>query len=416
MTALKTQPPSPQATPDSTRPRTVHHQVVIVGGGTGGISVAARLTRGWRNRTDVAVIEPSEKHFYQPAWTLVGGGTFRREATMRDEASVMPRRATWIRDAVEEFDPDNNRLLTRDGLEVTYDYLVVAPGIQLNWSKVKGLKDAVGKDGVCSNYSFQTVGSTWENIQNFEGGTAIFTHPAGAVKCGGAPQKICYLADDYFRQKGVRDKCRVVFVAAMPNMFAVERYRKTLDRVVQRKGIETHFNHNLVEVRPETKEAVFENLATGEQMTMHYDMLHVTPPMGPPDFVADSKLGDADGWVEVDRYSLRHVRYGNVFALGDVSSLPTSKTGAAIRKQAPVLARNLQAVMAGREPTARYDGYTSCPLVTGYGKLVLAEFDYDKQPEETFPFDQSKERLSMYLLKKYLLPRLYWYGMLKGRA
>jgi sulfide:quinone oxidoreductase len=329
---------------------------------------------------------------------------------------VMPRKAKWIRDAVDEFDPDGNRLLTRDGLEVTYDYLVVAPGIQLNWHKVKGLKETIGKDGVCSNYSFQTVGGTWETLQNFQGGTAIFTHPAGAVKCGGAPQKICYLADDYFRERGIRDKCRIVFVAAMPNMFAVERYRKTLDKVVQRKGIETHFNHNLIELRPETKEAVFENLETGEQMTMHYNMLHVTPPMSAPDFVADSKLADADGWVDVDRHTLRHVRYANVFALGDASNLPTSKTGAAIRKQAPVLAENLQAVMAGREPTARYDGYTSCPLVTGYGKLVLAEFDYDKQPEETFPFDQSKERYSMYLLKKYLLPRLYWYGMLKGRA
>jgi sulfide:quinone oxidoreductase len=281
---------------------------------------------------------------------------------------------------------------------------------------VKGLKDAVGHDGVCSNYSYQTVASTWETLKNFEGGTAIFTHPVGAVKCGGAPQKICYLTDDYLREKGIRDKSRVIFVAAMPNMFAVERYRKTLDKVVERKGIETHFNHNLIEVRPETKEAVFENLSTGEPMTMHYDMLHVAPPMGPPDFVADSKLADADGWVEVDKYSLRHVRYPNVFALGDASSLPTSKTGAAIRKQAPVAAANLQAVMAGREPTARYDGYTSCPLVTGYGKLVLAEFDYDKQPEETFPIDQSKERLSMYLLKKYLLPPLYWYGLLKGRA
>jgi sulfide:quinone oxidoreductase len=188
-----------------------------------------------------------------------------------------------------------------------------------------------------------------------------------------------------------------------------------LDQVVARKGIETRFKHDLVEVLSDTKEAVFQHLETGERVRLKYDMLHVTPPMSAPGFIANSPLAAADGWVDVDKHSLRHARYPNIFALGDCSSLPTSKTGAAVRKQAPVLAKNLRAAMRDQPLTASYDGYTSCPLITGYGKLVLAEFDYDKNPEETFPFDQSKERWSMYMLKKYGLPIIYWNGMLKGR-
>jgi sulfide:quinone oxidoreductase len=392
-----------------------HHQVLIVGGGTAGISVTARLTRGWRRSLDVAVIEPSDKHYYQPLWTLVGAGVFPKQASQRPEASVMPRRATWIRDAVATFDPDQNALVTRDGRRITYDWLVVAGGIQLNWGAIAGLRNALGHDGVCSNYSFQTVDSTWNELRNFRGGTAVFTHPSGAVKCGGAPQKIMYLADDHLRRAGVREKSRIVFAAATPSIFAVEKYRHTLDQVVARKDIECLFRNELIEVRGPAREAVFRNLDTQQTTVVRYDLLHVTPPMSAPDFIANSPLADAHGWVEVDKHSLRHVRYANVFALGDCSNLPTSKTGAAVRKQAPTLVRNLKAAIDGLPMPARYEGYTSCPLVTGYGKLVLAEFDYDKHPAETFPFDQSRERRSMYWLKKYLLPFMYWHGMLKGR-
>ncbi len=396
--------------------RVLRHGIVVVGGGTAGITVAAQLTKGWFNQTDVLIIDPSENHYYQPAWTLVGGGTFNKSATRRDEKSVIPRKATWLQDAVTEFDPEHNRLRTREGLVVEYDYLVVGAGIQINWARVKGLKENVGQHGICSNYSFETVSSTWENIRNFQGGTAIFTQPAGAIKCGGAPQKICYLAEDYFRKHGVRDKTRVIFASAAAGIFSVEKYKRVLESVVKRKGIETMFRHNLIAVCPDTQEAVFQHMDSGEEVAVHYDMIHVTPPMGPPDFIATSPLANADGWVDVDKQTLQHVRFPNVFGLGDCSSLPTSKTGAAIRKQAPVLVKNLRALMDGKPLTAKYNGYTSCPVVTGYGSLVLAEFDYDGAPAETFPFNQAKERWSMWLLKKYVLPVLYWSGMLKGRA
>lgn len=390
-------------------------KVVIVGGGTAGITTAARLRRSLP-RADVTIIELSSKHYYQPLWTLVGAGVFSKEVTERDEARVIPRGAHWIQDAVVEFLPDENCLKTKSGAMIRYDYLVVAAGIQIDWDGVKGLSQAIGKDGVCSNYDFRYAEKTWEFLRNFQGGNAIFTVPHSTIKCGGAPQKILYLAEDYLRRGGVRENSNVIFASPGKAIFAIPKYRKVLEKVVERKQIETRFQHNLIEVRPETKEAVFEQLETGETVTLNYDFLHVTPPMSAPDFIKTSSLANEDGWVDVDKFTLQHTHYPNVFSLGDASSLPTAKTGAAVRKQAPVLVKNLMAAAAGKPLEARYNGYTSCPIVTGYGKLVLAEFDYDKQPVETFPFNQAKERLSMYLMKKYLLPLLYWHGMLKGRA
>lgn len=391
------------------------HQVLVIGGGTGGISVAARLCSAMR-KPDVAVLEPAEAHYYQPAWTLVGGLAFDKRKTARPMASVMPRRATWIRDAATSIDPDQRVVTTRGGDSIRYERLVVAAGLSLLWDRIPGLREGLGRHGVCSNYSFDTVDFTRKAISEFQGGTAIFTHPSTPIKCGGAPQKIMYLADDHWRRKGIRGKCRIVFVIANPKIFAVQKYADALTKVIERKGIEVRFRHDLVSLNADTGEATIRDLETGGDAVERFDMIHVTPPMGPPEFVAKSPIANAAGWVEVDPATLRHVRHPEVFALGDCSSLPTSKTGAAIRKQAPVLVANLLASLEGRDGSAAYDGYTSCPLVTGYGKLILAEFNYKNEPCETFPFDQAKERASMYALKKWALPLLYWHGMLKGRA
>jgi len=392
-----------------------HHQIVIIGGGTAGISVAARLLKASPD-SGVAIIEPSEDHYYQPLWTLVGGGIFSKEESRRDEADQIPSGATWIKQFADSLEPEQNSVVLRDGTRITYDHLVVAPGIQLNWDQVKGLRDSLGKNGVCSNYSYETVASTWEMIRNLKSGVALFTQPSGAVKCGGAPTKIGYLAEHHFRRAGVRDKIDVTFTLAGPRIFAVDQYAKVLEQVVQQRNIHTRFRLNLVEIRAASKEAVYRHMDSGEETVIKYDMIHVTPPMGPPDFVAQSELAGEGGWVEVDKFTLQHTRFANVFGIGDASNLPTSKTAAAIRKQAPVLVHNLIAKMNDRPLDAAYDGYTSCPVVTGYDSLVLAEFDYSQKPAETFSFDQGKERFSMFMLKKYALPALYWHGMLRGRA
>jgi sulfide:quinone oxidoreductase len=396
-----------------------NYDIVLVGGGSAGITTAARLLKQLRKErlnARILIIDPAEHHYYQPIWTLVGAGVYPKEVSRRKERDLIPRGVTWLQEEVSEFMPELNQLVTTQGTTMIYRYLVVCTGLKLDWEKIPGLAGSVGKNGVCSNYSYETVESTWKNIREFNGGTAIFTQPLPPIKCGGAPQKIMYLAESYFRKSGVRKKSEVVFCSAAGAIFSVKKYTDTLNKVLKRKGIVTRFKHNLVALRPDVKEAVFKNLYTNEELVLRYDMIHVTPPQSPCDVVKNSPLANKDGWVEVDKLKLQHVLYPNVFALGDASNLPTSKTGAAVRKQAPVVAQNLVAEMKKQPLTSTYDGYTSCPLVTGYSSLVMAEFDYNQNPAETFPIDQGKERYSMYLVKKYVLPRLYWHFMLKGRA
>ena len=394
-----------------------HHQIVIVGGGNAGISVASQLLR--KNKSlDIAIVDPSDKHYYQPAWTLVGSGIFNIKDTERTEASVMPKGVTWVKWCVAGFDPEGNKLLLEGGETLGYDYLVVAPGIQLNWHEITGLKETLGKNGVCSNYSFETAPYTFECIKAFKGGNAIFHNPHTPVKCGGAPHKIMYMATDYFRKHGLLDKVNVAYWSGGTRLFAVPKYEKTLLEVVKRGNINLNFNVKLTAIDGEKKIATFVGIGADnkDQVTdVPFDMIHVTPPQSAPDFVSKSPLANAAGWVEVDQYTLQHPRFANVFTLGDGAGLPTSKTGAAIRKQAPVLVANLLSFMTGKPLTAKYNGYSSCPIVTGYDKLVLAEFDYTNTPTETFPFDQSKERWSMFALKRYLLPWLYWNQILPGK-
>ena len=392
-----------------------HYQILIIGGGTGGLTVAARL-KNENVSFDVGLIEPSEKHYYQPLWTLVGGGVFTKESTERNEADYMPEGVDWIKDYAETFLPEENKLVLKSGKTLTYDYLVVSPGIQLDWNKVKGLQETMGKNGVCSNYSYDTVDSTWKFAQEFKGGTAIFTQPSTPIKCGGAPQKALYLIEDYFRTKSkVRNNAKVLFRSGLMGIFGVEKYKKSLLKVLKRKEIEASFREDLIEVRGDKQEAVFKNLDTNQETVIKFDFLHVVPPMSAPDFIKKSPLVDEAGWLSINKNTLQSTKYSNIFALGDCTNAPTARTGAAVRKQAPVLVQNLMLVMDKREPQPDYDGYSSCPLVTGYGSLILAEFDYNNNPSESFPFDQSQERFSMYMLKAYVLPQMYWNGMLRGR-
>jgi sulfide:quinone oxidoreductase len=403
-------------TPGSKPPR--HHQVLIVGGGTAGITLAARLRRA--GITGIAVVDPSASHYYQPLWTLVGGGRADAASTMRPQASVMPRGVTWIPDAATGVDPAAQTVATRSGQLLEYDYLVVAPGIQLDFDKVPGLAEAVGERGVSSNYRFDLVPRTWDFIRGLRGGTALFTMPAGPIKCAGAPQKIAYLAADWWRSQGVLDRTRIILVLPTAAMFSQPDWAKVLVKIAEGYGIEVRRESQLVEVDGDSKQAVIADTKAGTKEKIDYDFLHATPPQSAPDWLKSTPLADPGspfGYVAVDKHTLRHKDWPNVFALGDAASLPTSKTGAAIRKQAPVVAANLRAVMAGQPASARYDGYTSCPLVTARNRMLLAEFDYDLTPKPSIPLiNTMKPRYDMWLLKRYGLPALYWRLMLKGLA
>lgn len=395
----------------------IKHQVVIIGGGNAGITVAAQLKRKDKN-IDIAIVEPSEVHFYQPAWTMVGGGFYDIDDTVHAEADQIPAGVEWIKDFVVSFDPNQNSITLKNGSTVNYDYLVVAPGIQLNWNEIKGLEENLGKNGVCSNYSFKTAPYTFECLKNSKSGRAIFTSPHTPVKCGGAPQKIMYIAADYFKRNNLADKVQVEFWSGGTKLFGVKKFEDALKKVIAKFHIKENYYNKLVEIDGANKRAKF--VGFGEQNKevetwIDYEMLHVTPPQSSPDFVKNSPLANAAGWVDVDKHSLQHIQYKNIFSLGDASSLPTGKTGAAIRKQTPILVQNLLSEMKGNSLEGHYNGYSSCPLITGRGKLILAEFDYDNNPQETFPFNQAKERWSMFILKRYILPFLYWSQILKGK-
>ncbi len=392
------------------------HQILIVGGGTAGITVAARMLR--RGYTDVAVIEPSDKHYYQPLWTLVGGGQATASSTERPEASVMPKGATWIRNAANAFDPDNNTVTCADGATYGYDVLVVCPGIQLDWNHTEGLQETLGRDGVSSNYRFDLAPRTWNFIRSMRSGTAVFTAPSGAIKCAGAPQKIAYLAADYWRKQGVLKDIDVHLVIPGPRPFGIPAIAESLDKVIADYGIHLHSSSEMKTVDAGAKKVAVASVAEGgSDIMLPYDMLHVVPRQSAPDWIKSSPLstGDVVGYVDIDKHTMQHVRYPNVFSLGDAGSSPNSKTGAAIRKQAPIVVDNIDAFLKSLPLSAEYVGYSSCPIVTSSHAMLLAEFDYDMKLEPSFPvLDPTKPHRAYWYLKKYGLPFLYWNLMLKG--
>lgn len=416
-----------------------HHQIVIIGAGAAGIMTAARLRKANRN-LDIAIIEPADKHYYQAAWTLVGAGTYNMKDTARPMAGLIPRGVKWIKDRATEVDPDNNRVSTQNHGEITYDFLIPAPGLVMNYSAMEGLDEALKRPEVGSNYTDPE--KVWEVLKNFKGGNALFIQPAGAIKCGGAPQKIMYLAEEHFKKEGLRDDTQVIFGTPGSVIFGVEPFKTTMERVIEKKNIRLKTFMTPVKIDPEAKKVFFKFNAEGSGqaapdlddaigmeltaeglVSIPYDMLHVAPPQKAPDFITNSPLAYQDGpnkgWLEVDIHTLQHKRYPNVFGLGDAAALPTAKTGAAVRKQAPVVVSNiLNLINEGKLGQDRYEGYSSCPLVTGYSSMVLAEFKYDNV-RDSDPFitkfvDTSKESWLMWLLKKYALPWLYWNRMMKG--
>jgi len=391
------------------------HTVVIVGGGAAGLATASSLLKRRKN-LDIAVIDPADTHAYQPGWTMVGGGVFKPEVTRRSMASVMPKGVTWIKQAAKSFEPDNNEVTLADGSTVRYDALVVAPGIRLAWETIEGLEETLGKNGVTSNYRYDLAPYTWEMVQKLKQGRAIFTQPPMPIKCAGAPQKAMYLSCDHWLRAGVLDHIDVEFCNAGGVLFGVQDYVPALMSYIEKYDVQLDLGHTLVSVDGPAQKAVFKT-EEGE-VTREFDMLHVVPPQVAPQFLADSPLAAESGFTDVDQHTLRHVRYDNVFGLGDAGAMPNAKTAAAARKQAPVAAVNVLQQLGGHGPKAGYDGYGSCPLTVERGKIVLAEFGYGGKLMPSFPewiIDGTNPARLSWMLKADALPWIYWNGMLKGR-
>jgi sulfide:quinone oxidoreductase len=396
---------------------TPRYDVIVMGGGSAGIAVTASLLKRDPSLR-VAIIEPATEHYYQPAWTLVGGGAYSIEDTVRPMASVIPDKVDWLQASVSAFAADRKVVLLSDGTELVYQQLIVCPGLQLAWENVEGLEDTLGKNGVTSNYRHDLAPYTWELVQSLRRGKVLFTQPPMPIKCAGAPQKALYLSCDHWRKTGVLASISVEFNLAAPALFGVPAFVAPLMKYVEAYGAGLAFQSNLVKVDGASKTAWFDVTDAGGTVTRvekTFDVLHVVPPQQAPDVIRRSELADKAGWFEVDPATLQHPRYPEIFAVGDVCGTTNAKTAAAARKQVVVVADNLIALRKGAELPGRYDGYGSCPLIVENGKVILAEFGYGGKLLPTFPMDPTVPRTSAWFLKARFLPWFYWNGMLKGR-
>lgn len=440
-------------------------KIVIVGGGLAGMATAARLTNTLVN-PDITIIEPEANSVsYQPGQTLVGAGVWKKSDLLYRRDDFIPAGNTMIREKAIEFDPDNKIIRTDKGTEVKYDFLVIAAGVKLNYSAIKGLEDvgelystgnnsdavkALTAKGVSSIYTADGAEQTWKNMESFiarakkgEKVKGIFTHPDTPIKCGAAPKSIMYLTNARLNEAGAdaRSNADLHFYPNAGTMFGIKDYHHAIVNQFQKRDMNYSYKHNLLEIKngiavfdnhSQFKEVYDEDLKENIRETIHntvekeFDFIHVTPPMKAPDELANSKLGSEKGWIPVNKETLQHVKYPNVFALGDIAAVPMGKTGGSAKKQYKVVVNNLIAMMEkGEIPTSnlKYDGYTVCPLITDIGTVMLAEFNWDskkigsgKNAAMTSFIDPTKERYIWWLLKVYLLKPMTVYGMLLGKA
>lgn len=402
-------------------------KILILGGGSGGIAVASQLQND--GFTNVTVVEPKKDHYYQPIWSLVGGGCASNDLSVKPMKDIFPEKCTWIQKAAKTIDPSKNSVTLDDGAKVDYDYLVVAVGLETDWNALPGLKKAIDdpSSGVVSIYGYKQAEDTWNFIKDFKKGTALFTMPTTAVKCPGAPQKIMWLFEERMRDLGVRNDVTVEWCVPGGAMFGVKRYADMLSELQKERNVVPFFKHVLTKIDGEKKIATFKDLSNNEEVVKEFDLLHVVPPLFPPDVVKSSPLANASGFVEVDKHTLQSSKFPNVFALGDCTNTPNSKTAAAITKQAPVLIHNLQQLMGDKELNAKYNGYASCPLIVGKNRVILAEFGYDGKIMETFNPDTGKfpytligqegamQQRFFYWMKEKMFPYVYWNLWVKGK-
>ncbi|CAK1596479.1 unnamed protein product [Parnassius mnemosyne] len=387
---------------------------MVVGGGAGGCSVAWRLSKKLKAK-EIVLLEPSLVHYYQPLFSLVAAGMKQFPQSKKRIRDVLPQGVVWLKDHAYDFDPCNNVVYTQSGEKIYYDFMVMAVGLKNDYNKIPGLLKELNNPHSCvtTSYSPLYCEKTWCCLQRFKGGHAVFTFPRQAGKCSGAALKIMLLADDYWRKQKTRDCTNITFNTGGNSLFGVQKYSTALNKIVSNRGIAVNCCLNLTELTPNGASFASED---GKTITFPYNFLHVTPPMSPPVCLTKcTELVTDTGFLDVDKYTLQHRRFSNIYGIGDCTSTPNSKTAAAVARQSYVVERNLLRTMEGKKPLVKYDGYGACTVLTSFKSGILAESVYDKKPRETFPFDQSKEHKLVGFLTKNYFPHLYWKRLIKGK-
>ncbi len=430
-------------------------KILIIGGGLSGISTAARLSSALSN-PDITIVEPNPKSTsYQAGTTLLGAGLYTKADVDYNTKDFLPKGVTLLKDKAVGFNPEANKVELESGETLTYDFLIVAAGIALNFGAIKGLEEigdaytsgdsskilkVFGDSGVTSVYNIDSAVAMWEQTQKFiqkakdgQKVKGLFTNPNTAIKCGGAPMKVMYLTNSRLNEAKARANAELTYYADANRLFGVKEYADAIEKQFVERDMKWNFNHNLTGVDLNKKIAIFnkhweekgafdkdlgehETISKNMNVEVPFDFLHITPPQKAPDEIGKSAIGSPKGWIPVNKETLQHVKYKNIFSLGDIAAVPMGKTGGTVRKQYKILVDNLVAVMEGKEPTALFGGYTVCPLITDIGKVMLAEFDWTAKPTPSFPLDPTQERYIWWLLKVYLLKPMTQYGMLSGKA
>ena len=405
------------------RTRTQAH-VVIAGSGLGGLAVAHRL-QALLDGVRITIVDAKEEHNYQPGYTLVATGVWPVEKVRERNVALQPAGVEWVKEMVTGFEPEANTVVTASGRRIGYDFLVVATGVHLDYAQIEGMDvQAIGREGLASVYPGpQAATATWTAMQAFaeKGGEALMTLPATPLKCAGAPLKMTFMLRDRVAHAGTLGRSKLQFVSALGNVFGVPAVN---DNVLARwndLGIEVETTQKLSAIDIGRRRATFTS-PEGEKSERPYDFIHVVPPMRAPDAVKASALAwqegpfAAGGWLEVDKQTLQHRRFPNVFGIGDINGTPRGKTAATVKKSAPVVAGNLAAVIAGQAPALQFDGYTSCPMITREGSAMLIEFDYEGRLVPSLPMiDPLQDSWFAWLMKYHMLKPAYM-AVIKGRV
>lgn len=398
-------------------------KILILGAGAAGTALANRLTQRL-DGADIMLVDGRAEHWYQPGFSLIAAGLKPASYSVSQTEDWLPSGVTLKRDWAANIDPETKQVALQSGETLSYDYLIVATGLVLDHDAIEGFSlDMVGTNGIGALYAGPDYAAkTWQAASTFteQGGIGLFTRPATEMKCAGAPLKHTFLVDDIARKAGSRTKMDITYMANNNSLFGVPIVAEKVRMLFGDRGIATDYSHVLKSLDAGAKRAVF--TTPDGDVERDYDYIHVIPPQRAPEVIRQSGLSWADkwtdqGWVEVDMHSLRHNRYPEIFAVGDIAGVPKGKTAASVKWQVPVVEEHLVAQIAGDTTDASYNGYTSCPLITQVGRAMLIEFDYNNDLVPSFPgvIAPLEELWISWLMKEVALKATY-NAMLRGKA